>query len=62
MRMSLGVQTWEAEWSLIERNGDTLVVDFIEDDQTTQGMLRVGLDGTLILIDSQGDELLLERL
>jgi hypothetical protein len=62
MRMSLGMRTWEADWSLIERNGDTLVVDFIEDDQTTQGMLRVGLDGTLVLIDSQGNELILERL
>lgn len=62
MRMSLGVRTWEAEWSLIERNGDTLVVDFIEDEQTTRGTLRVGLDGTLVLIDSQGNELILERL
>ncbi|MFT4977015.1 MAG: hypothetical protein ACI8S6_002920 [Myxococcota bacterium] len=62
MRMDLGARSRQVEWSLISRSTDTLTIQFHEDGAMTEGTIRVGLDGTLVFIDSEGNELLLERL
>lgn len=62
MRMELGPRSREVRWSLVSRSGDTLTISFDEDGEVSQGTIRVGIDGTLVFIDSSGNELVLERL
>lgn len=62
MRMELGPRSREVQWALVARSGDTLTVEMEEDGAVSQGTIRVGIDGTLVLIDSSGNELVLERL
>ena len=49
------------QWRLLERTDNVLIVEFIEDGETTQGTLRLQDDGTLMLVDSHGSELILTR-
>jgi len=62
MRLDLGARTREVGWTLLQRSGDTLTVQFDDDGQISEGIIRVGIDGSLIFIDSGGNELVLERL
>lgn len=54
MSMEIGLREEVVGWSLIEQQGDTLRVAF---EGQGEGSIRLEDDGSLVLIDSQGQEL-----
>ena len=54
MRMEIGSRKDVVTWSLIAQQGDTLQVVF---EGQGEGVIRLDEDGSLVLIDSQGQEL-----
>ncbi|MDG1478268.1 MAG: hypothetical protein P8R54_01690 [Myxococcota bacterium] len=54
MRMEIGPRKDVVAWSLITQQGDTLRVAF---EGQGEGVIRLDDDGSLVLIDSQGQEL-----
>ncbi len=54
MRMEIGPRKDVVAWRLIEQQGDTLRVAF---EGQGEGVIRLEADGSLVLTDSQGQEL-----
>ena len=54
MRMEIGVRQESDRWSVLEQQGGTLTVAF---EKQGEGSIRMEDDGSLVLIDNQGQEL-----
>ena len=58
MRMEIGARKETVRWSVVEQSGSLLMVAF---EGQGQGTIRMDDDGSLVLIDSQGQELAFVR-
>lgn len=58
MRMEIGARQETVRWSVVEQAGSTLTVSF---EGQGQGTIRMEEDGSLVLVDSQGQELAFVR-
>jgi hypothetical protein len=54
MRMEIGVRQESDRWSVLEQQGGTLTVAF---EKQGEGSIRLEDDGSLVLIDNEGQEL-----
>jgi len=62
MRMQLGDRTETVRFSVVEQSGDVLKLRFEDDSgEASIGQIRLGPEGSLIFIDSRGEQLVFER-